>query len=102
MKTLNLIVLFAFFISCVYPCTDIEYSENENSNVQISATHHQNKAEEDGCSPLCVCTCCLAKHSLVITRFTMNDLTAISVNFYSYPFHILNLYSSIWQPPKIS
>jgi hypothetical protein len=96
---LSLYILFLTTIPCVDAQADNALQKNEIS--QNTSDNQQNDA--DCCSPFCSCDCCTSpvlyqdfiiylNYSTIPQKFKIDYLSS----------YVSSLFTSIWQPPKIS
>jgi hypothetical protein len=74
------------------------------STLSVKSDHNHSEAEQDGCTPFCVCSCCA-------TNIQLNHATAIALVPFVHNTKIITPYfdrlvlhgvKSIWQPPKLA
>jgi hypothetical protein len=101
-------LLFAcyLFSIAVLPCNDRETCQDEiKSGITILNTdnHEHDGAEQDFCSPFCICQCCNA-HAQQANYFTLTfGLPAFTEPINTYiPTTVQILPHTFWQPPKLS
>jgi len=102
-KSFASILAVYVLILTILPCIDI------HSDKHIGETEYLQKAAADThepvdlCSPFCTCNCCATP---AISSYHYCDLSKLSISEQDYseykPVYISILYSSIWQPPKLS
>jgi hypothetical protein len=102
-------LLFALYILAlsVYPCSDKATCSHEKKEgiAIVDPNHHDHKqAEQDICSPLCICSCCAASVQLTVNYINMPVGIEHATKFV-IPYQekaLVNHASSIWQPPRIA
>lgn len=100
---------FPLYISSLYlvlltimPC--IDNHENDKCNILAQSQNHKNdhSTNTNHCSPFCTCQCCTSP--VIYQNFTINFKMNYALVF-NYIENITNfksnLYTSIWQPPKL-
>ena len=105
-KMVHIIIAFYIVFLDLRPCDDVNTCLDEQRagiSISVTDTHDHNSAEQDLCSPFCVCSCC-ASHLQI--RYS----AVISSNLCACPSPQPLLYlsnalpttgQSIWQPPKV-
>jgi hypothetical protein len=97
-------ILVIYFLAIIaMPCVDV-HNECSMHKRDLSTTSQNNHpAEDNKCSPFCTCDCCV---SPVISQYSIFELTITLIILHNYPEYnqgfISFLFSTIWQPPKIS
>jgi hypothetical protein len=97
-------ILAVYFLAIiVMPCVDVHYEYSKHSHELSTTSQNQLPSENDQCSPFCTCDCCV---SPVISQHSTFDLNVALKILHNYPDYnqgfISFLFSTIWQPPKIS
>lgn len=85
------------------PCID-EHDYRENKNIEQSQnTNDNHHNEDDDCSPFCTCRCCTSPIVIkdYVVHFKCFSFTIKSFLEYTSDY-VSSIYSTIWQPPKIS
>jgi len=105
MRLLSFILAIFFFTLTIIPCGDEDNCGDRHTGTTIEYIHSgqdQNTQNENGfCSPLCTCHCC-GGVTIVHDQhlyFAVND-PYIKNSLYSEN-SISEIFSPIWQPPKI-
>jgi hypothetical protein len=102
-------LLFALYILAlsVYPCSDKgTCADEQKAGIAVVDTsdHDHTQAEQDICTPLCICSCCAASVQLTVSYLSMpvriDHDTKLIIPYQEKS--LLNLPQSIWQPPKLS
>lgn len=106
MKFFTLLFSFYMLVLAVMPCSDIEDFHTSVSKSSISPSKHSDdESKTDHCSPFCICACCGQSISNIFYSTYYNSFTPIET-LMEYPIHntsfISEVFSPIWQPPKIS
>lgn len=102
-------IIFSMYIMAlsVMPCSDVHGECNHNSEL-VNKAHDPDhpRDHDDMCSPFCACTCCntLININLMNVDLKFKSPQASELIQFSLAdfFYISNIYSKIWQPPKIS
>lgn len=100
----SILSLFMLYMSCL-PCGDSKEC-NIKTEAKISATdnHQQHEHQSEACTPFCTCSCCAAS----AFYSPLSKIQASKILLLSEKHLLLNedaktdIFSSIWQPPKIS
>lgn len=98
--------LYVLFLA-VSPCPDMVADAGvSNAGIAVAGNiHHQtDSADEDYCTPFCICSCCL---SHIQPHQSADVFFAPAVHFkkaatLSIEKPLLGNGSAVWQPPKIS
>jgi hypothetical protein len=65
--------------------------------------HEHSDAEQDVCSPFCICSCCRAQiQQPSCYFFDFHAVRFLELRYGLNTPHIQTLSASIWQPPKIA
>lgn len=102
-----IIILYALYIAYLacYPCTDSETCADEiKASIAVVDTgnHEHSDAEQDLCSPFCICSCCRAQ--IQQPSYLFFDFHAVRITELRYGFNTPDIKTfpvPIWQPPKI-
>lgn len=87
------------------PCGDIQDC-NVKVESKISATdnHQQHNHDAESCTPFCSCSCCAA--SVFFSPFAKTQAAQVAFQSTKYSLYDVafnsEVFSSIWQPPKLS
>lgn len=106
MKWFNYILsVYLLVLSCL-PCADKEPIHSISAST-FTASHSEPEPPihaEDGCSPLCICTCCsgftIQANSFAVQQNIINTFQSEIPSYKQI--NCLDLLFSIWQPPKLS
>jgi hypothetical protein len=100
-----LFTLYIFFLS-VYPCKDKETClDEQRAGIAFTenGNHNYSNAEQDFCTPFCICSCCAA-------HIQLNHLSGFSFALQVHNTRQATRYferfspgseTAIWQPPKL-
>src|SRR5690349_15589577 len=102
-------LLFAVYLLAlsVYPCSDKSTCSHEKKDgiAIVNPNHHDHKqAEQDICSPLCICSCCAASVQLTVNYIHLPVYIEHRTK-HIIPYQekaLLNFPQAIWQPPRIA
>jgi len=88
------------------PCSGIDDCEYQGSDQSVFAAtdHSDHDNDTEHCSPFCMCACCGQTLSNAFASYSLAIHNPVSVEkfpLYNASF-TLEVYLSIWQPPKIS
>ena len=103
MKIVASILSLYILVLTTIPCVDVA-AINTFHNSELTQTgtdgHH---SDFDRCSPFCSCDCCTSPvmQQDYIIRFSCSTILQKLIFEYSKSY-ISSLFTSIWQPPKIS
>lgn len=101
-----IIILYTLYITCLacYPCTDSQTCVDEvKSSIVVIDTegHEHSDAEQDHCSPFCICSCCRAQiQQPSYYFFDFHAVRLIALRYDLNTPHIQTISASIWQPPR--
>lgn len=100
-------ILFAVYLLslAVHPCNDQETCRDEikTGYEQIETDNHEHSnAEQDFCSPFCICQCCSiqAQQAVNVVISLPDYSSAETINTY-FPQAVKILPHSFWQPPRV-
>ena len=101
--------IFVFILSIyifglnAMPCFDVpEDNALQKTELTQSANNHRHQ-DSDHCSPFCTCSCCVTPIICQNYIIELNNLAIHTKHITEYKsIYAPTLYSSIWQPPKIS
>ena len=104
--------IFSFLFSlyllglAVLPCGDRHECTIMQDFPSLSATtqHEDHEHEHEYCSPFCLCSCCgLSMNKENVEMHFQNPVSHIPSGIPQYKEKMpMDIYLSIWQPPKIS
>jgi hypothetical protein len=95
---------FMLYLSFL-PCGDsVECNAKTEMKITTTDNHQQHEHQTEACTPFCSCSCCAAS----VFYSALSKIQASKIVFQSEKFPLLNedantdVFSSIWQPPKLS
>jgi hypothetical protein len=87
----------------VYPCGDDRDIALDQNSSAVSTAGHDHDAEQDFCSPFCICACCTAHIQIInVVAIAADNLvhnTELNTPYVERP--VIDNGDSIWQPPKL-
>lgn len=107
MKLTRFIIACYLLFLAVYPCSDKETCADEQKagiTFVENSSHNHSNAEQDFCTPFCICSCCAAhiqlNYTTDISLAMLEHNTKLVTLYFERP--LLNDAKAIWQPPKLS
>lgn len=99
----NITAFFLLFVVLVslLPCSDEVACNDEPATANIQIAHSDNT--EENCTSICICVCC-GQRIVVVEQVQFTVQTSIQFSKHTiknYQFHLEQLASNIWQPPKM-
>lgn len=104
MKVLHFLLSIYLLVLSMAPCSDaVECTEANLTIVSSSIGHDNHSHEAEMCTPFCICACCGSIVPMTQQRASLSPLDFNSLEITGTYNSILPLevYHSIWQPPKI-
>jgi hypothetical protein len=107
MRSIRLLLALYILFLAVTPCSDEMVLVHEGKSISalsIKSDHNHSEADQDGCTPFCVCSCCATNiqlsHATDIALVPFFHNTKIITPYFDIP--VLHGVKSIWQPPKLA
>ena len=101
MKLFAFVMAIIVIVQSCMPCTDVFAMSSGKAKVEIANGHGARGAQDDACSPFCLCACCagfsLIFHSLPSIA-PAPVVCAEYIEFYLSDIREMSL--PIWQPPQ--
>ena len=105
MKIVFFILGFLLLYMSFLPCGDsVECNAKTEMRITTTDNHQQHEHQSEACTPFCSCSCCAAS----AFYSTLSKIQASKIVLLSEKFPLNNedadadVFSSIWQPPKLS
>ncbi len=105
MKFFAFIMSFYLLALSCYPCGDSQECDvKAEAKISQSDVHQQHNHNKEACTPFCTCSCCPS--SVFFTPFAKAQDTHVHIQSIKYSLFDItfdsDVFSSIWQPPRLS
>ncbi len=105
MRIFTIALSIYIFVLSLVPCGDNnECNEKQTMSISTTSEHDNHKHDKESCTPFCICSCCGT--SVINLNLVAPCSAIIPIPSKEFPLYKLALnseiYSPIWQPPKIS
>jgi len=100
-------LLFSFYVIwlTVQPCTDDIPGKAQTATIEFASpgTAHDSHSNDEGCSPLCSCSCCNAQFIINSYQQELSPLGFDERNLSSIPQpEDQEISFGFWQPPRLA